>query len=133
MGNEPGKAEGNFQFGLRILGIDKNSPLIHKCALYEDFIREINGFKDMRYIKNHPELLTRGGKTWKLSIYNIINNTERELTVNVKDTDILSLEEKLGIRYKAEEYECSLEKIMRVINGNIQFYNISTVLIFPIV
>jgi hypothetical protein len=27
------------------------------------------------------------------------------------------LEEKLGIRYRAEEHECSLAKIMRVMNG----------------
>jgi hypothetical protein len=117
MGNEPGKEHGDFLFGLRIMGIDNNSPLIHKCSLYEDFIREINGYKNMRYIKEHPELISRGGKTWTLKIYNIINNDEREVTVDVKETDIASIEEKLGIRYKAEEHECSVEKIMRVING----------------
>jgi hypothetical protein len=117
MGNETGKEAGDFLFGLRVMGIDKNSPLIHKVALYEDFIREINGFKNMRYIKEHPELIARGGKTWTLRIYNIINDDERELTIDVKDTDVPSLEEKLGIRYKAEEHECSVDKIMRVING----------------
>lgn len=117
MGNEPGKEQGEFVFGLRIMGMDNNSPLIHKVALYEDFIREINGFKNMRYIKEHPELISRSGKTWTLKIYNIISDTEREVTVEVKETNIHSLEEKLGIRYKAEEHECSVDKIMRVING----------------
>lgn len=120
MGNEPGKEQGDFIFGLRIMGMDNNSPLIHKVALYEDFIREINGFKNMRYIKEHPELISRSGKTWTLKIYNIISDTEREVTVDVKETNIHSLEEKLGIRYKAEEHECSVDKIMRVINGKLK-------------
>jgi GRASP55/65 PDZ-like domain len=116
MGNETAKEQGEFIFGLRVVGIDRNSPLINKVALYEDFIREINGYKNVRYIKDHSELISKGGKTWVLKMYNIITDTERELTVDVKDTDILSLEEKLGIRFKAEEHECSLNKIMRVLN-----------------
>lgn len=99
MGNALGKEDEDFQFGLRIMGMENNSPLLHECALYEDFIREINGFKNMRYIKQHPELILGSGKAWKLKIYNIIHNEEREITVEVNDTDILSVEEKLGIRY----------------------------------
>jgi hypothetical protein len=49
-------------------------------------------------------------------VYNLISDSERELYIEVKDTNIPSLEEKLGIRYKAEEHECSIEKIMRVVS-----------------
>ena len=100
--------------------MDNNSPLIHKVSLYEDFIREINGFKNMRYIRDHPEIVERGGQTWYLKIYNIIQDSERDIKVDVMQTDIQSIEAKLGIRYKAEEHECSLDKIMRVLQGKLE-------------
>jgi hypothetical protein len=61
MGNETGKEQGDFKFGLRIIGIDNNSPLRNKVALYEDFIREINGYKNMRFFNEKPELISSIG------------------------------------------------------------------------
>jgi hypothetical protein len=84
MGNEPGKEQDDYQFGLRIMGMDNNSPLIHKVALYEDFIREINGFQNMRYLKEHPQAVAKAGNQWTLVVYNLISDTEREVVVTVK-------------------------------------------------
>jgi hypothetical protein len=109
------------------MGVDNNSPLIHRVALYEDFIREINGFKNMRYLKNHPELVTNSAKQWTLVVYNLISDTEREVIVTAKDSSSSTIEEKLGVKFNAEEHECSIRKIMRVINGK---YFIEQKLIF---
>lgn len=117
MGNEESSAQGNFIFGLRITGIDTNSPLKGKVNLYEDFIREINTFKNMKAAERTPQIV-RPGQECVVKVYNMLSDSIREVTCTAHSNEnYTTLESLLGIRYKAEEEECSWTKVMRVIDG----------------
>ena len=49
MGNEVSNNRSLGGYGLRILGVDKDSCLRNEVALYEDFVVEINGTRELRY------------------------------------------------------------------------------------
>lgn len=104
-------------FGLRITGIDTNSPLKGKVNLYEDFIREINSSKNMK-VAERTQQAVRPGQECVLKVYNMLTDSIREVTCTAHSNEKYStLESLLGVRYKLEEEECSWTKVMRVIEG----------------
>lgn len=60
MGNEGGKENQNFGFGLRLLGVDSNSALLNKVALYEDFIVAIGDCRELRYVERSQDWFKPG-------------------------------------------------------------------------
>lgn len=117
MGNEESSHQGDYIFGLRITGIDSNSPLKGKVNLYEDFIREINHFKNMK-VADRTEAIIKPGEKCRISVYNMISNSLREIECMAHDNPgFKNLESLLGIRYTAEEEECAWNKVMRVMEG----------------
>lgn len=119
MGNEESAPHGDYVFGLRVTGIDSNSPLKGKINLYEDFIRQINHFKNMKKI-DRIEGIIKPGEKCRIVVYNMISDSLREVECTAHDNPVYkNLESLLGIRYKAEEEECAWNKVMRVMEGNI--------------
>lgn len=106
MGNENAK-DHSRGFGLRVLGVDKNSALLHAVALFEDFIIEINGYSDLRNLKGDFEFL--GGKSEKITlmVYNLISDATRSVVLEQGYDHAISLEQQLGIRFKLEDLECA--------------------------
>jgi regulator of sigma D len=118
MGNEESStSQSEYIFGLRITGIDINSPLHGKVNLYTDFIRQINNFKNMKAIQRNTSIFPPNQPT-TLQIYNIIDNKTRELQIELNaPAGAQKLEQALGIRFSLEESECAWMKIMRVMTG----------------
>ena len=117
MGNENAAEHGDFIFGLRIIGIDSNSPLKDQLNLYEDFIHQINGYKNMKSVGRQKNIFGEYQEC-AIVVYNIINNKRRVIRTQLLPSQNKgSIEARMGIRYKPEEFECSETKIMRVIQG----------------
>jgi hypothetical protein len=82
MGNENTKENNLSGYGLRILGVDRESMLLHKIELYTDFITAINECRDVKNLReNGPSLetLISANKPMTLKVFNIISEQEREI------------------------------------------------------
>lgn len=95
MGGENSKNIPAKGFGLRVLGVDKDSCLRNRVALYEDFIVEVNGCRELRYFKDGGEAQPKpnSGSGLTLVIYNLISDRERELTLELGFDHERSLEQ----------------------------------------
>ena len=108
-----------YEYGLRIMGIDPKSPLSQEISLYTDFILQVNEFKDIKNLELFKEyILNTESETLDFQIYNIISNTLRTVSIENQKQPLL-------LNCYPEERETSYSKILRVMAGIFQNLNSS--------
>lgn len=116
-GSQSGASEGS-RFGLRVVSLSPQSPLVDKVTLYIDFLRGVNGVRNKEIDSEEiRQAIKNQDDTAHLIVYNIVKDEERTVTLKIEWPDQSSpLSRFLGVGTSLESTEDSQNMILRVLN-----------------